>query len=168
VYIYYCTVRIDRTPQLSNPSEVRLYTSFYHSTNQSSPPQSTHRVAIADFWRTSHHDQKNQPWLVRVGGARPPPCNLLPSRTKLQCTLLLREKIHSLHFISTLFVLFAPPPGSSEARQDAGVPRHSNHKPLWTQSTVLAADSVRHVEIAEVSWTSGIYVAKFMTKTGHL
>jgi hypothetical protein len=27
-------------------------------------PQSTHRVAIADFWRASYH------WLVRVGGAR--------------------------------------------------------------------------------------------------
>jgi hypothetical protein len=40
---------------------------------------------------------KNQPWLVRVGGAR---------RTKLQCTLLLRGQIHSLCFISTLFVLY--------------------------------------------------------------
>ncbi len=44
---------------------------------------------------------KNQPWLVRVGGARPPPFNLLPSRTKLQCTLLLCGLIHSPCFIST-------------------------------------------------------------------
>ncbi len=36
---------------------------------------------------------KNQPWLVRV------------SRTKLQCTLLLRGLIHSPYFISTLYVL---------------------------------------------------------------
>ncbi len=48
---------------------------------------------------------KNQPWLVRVGGARPPPFGLLPSRTKLQCTLLLRGQIHFLYFHSTLYVL---------------------------------------------------------------
>ena len=35
-------------------------------------------------WRTSHHEWKNQPLLVRVGGARPPPFSLLPTRTKLQ------------------------------------------------------------------------------------
>jgi hypothetical protein len=33
----------------------------------------THRVAMATFWRTFHHDGKNKPSLVRVGGARPPP-----------------------------------------------------------------------------------------------
>jgi hypothetical protein len=35
------------------------------------------------------------------GGARPPPFSLLPSRTKLQCTLLLSGQIHSPCFIST-------------------------------------------------------------------
>ncbi len=30
---------------------------------------------------------KNQPWLVRVGGARPPPFSLLPPSTKLQCSV---------------------------------------------------------------------------------
>ncbi len=39
------------------------------------------------------------------GGARPPPFRLLSSRTNLQCTLLLRGQIHSLYFISTLYVL---------------------------------------------------------------
>ncbi len=43
---------------------------------------------------------KNQPWLVGVGGARPPPLSLLPSRKKLQCTLLLRGQIHLLYFHS--------------------------------------------------------------------
>ncbi len=112
------TVRIDRTPQLSNPSEVRLNTTFYHSTNQSSPPQSTHRVAIADFWRTSHHDGKISPgwWGWGMHGARPPPLSLLPSRTKLQCTLLPREQIQSLCFISTFFVLCALPPPPHPAK----------------------------------------------------
>ncbi len=39
---------------------------------------------------------------VRVGGARPPPFSLLPSRTKWQCTLLLRGQIHFLYFICPL------------------------------------------------------------------
>ncbi len=37
----------------------------------------------------------------RGGGARPPPFKLLPSRTKLQCTLQLRGQIQSLCFNST-------------------------------------------------------------------
>ncbi len=32
----------------------------------------THRVAIADFWRTSPSWWKNQPWLVRAGGGCTP------------------------------------------------------------------------------------------------
>ncbi len=60
-------------------------------------PQSTHRVAIAKYWRTSHHDGKS----VLAG---PPPFSLLPSRTKLQCTLLLRGPIHSIYFIYILYV----------------------------------------------------------------
>ncbi len=42
------------------------------------------------------------------------------------------------------------------ARQDPGMARHSSHKPLWSQSAVLAADSVGHVEIAGASLTSGV------------
>ncbi len=45
---------------------------------------------------------KNQPLLVRVGGVRPPPFILLPSRTKLQCTLRLGWQIHSPYFLSSL------------------------------------------------------------------
>jgi hypothetical protein len=41
-------------------------------------PQSTHRVAIADFCCTSHHDGKISPLLARVAGARPTPFGLLP------------------------------------------------------------------------------------------
>ncbi len=65
--------------------------------------QSTHRAATADFWRTSHHDGKISPGWVRVGGARPPPFTLLPSRIKLKCKLQLRGQIHSSYFISTLY-----------------------------------------------------------------
>ncbi len=68
-------------------------------------PQSTHRVAIADFWRTSHPWWKSQPRLVKVGGARPPPFSLWLSRTKLQCTLKLRGQIHSPCFLSPLSIL---------------------------------------------------------------
>jgi hypothetical protein len=39
------------------------------------------------------------------GGERPSPFNLLPSRTKLQCTLQLRGQVRCPHFISTLYVL---------------------------------------------------------------
>ncbi len=45
-------------------------------------PQSTYRVAIADFWRTSHHVGKLA--LAGEGGgvhAHPPPFSQLPSRT---------------------------------------------------------------------------------------
>jgi hypothetical protein len=55
----------------------------------------THRVAIADFWREIHHDR----W-----GLHAHPLSLyLPSHihTKLQCTLELRGQIHSPFFIST-------------------------------------------------------------------
>ncbi len=50
---------------------------------------------------------KNQPWLVRVEGARPPPgpFTLLPSSTKLQYTLQLRGQIRSPYLVSTLYVL---------------------------------------------------------------
>jgi hypothetical protein len=44
---------------------------------------------------------KNQPWMVREGVHAHPLTHLLPSRTKLQCTLQLRRQIHSPYFIST-------------------------------------------------------------------
>jgi hypothetical protein len=60
-----------------------------------------HRVAMATFWRTFHHHDKNQPSLVRVlGGACPPPFTLLPSQAKLWCTLQLRGQIYSPYFSS--------------------------------------------------------------------
>jgi hypothetical protein len=63
-------------------------------------PQSTHRAEIADCWRAFHHDGKMSP-AGGVGGCSPPspPFALLPSRTKLQCTLQLRGQIHTLYFI---------------------------------------------------------------------
>ncbi len=70
-------------------------------------PQSTHRVATAAFWRTFHHDGKiSLGWRVLGGGVHAHPfAPYLPSRRKLQCTLQLRWQIHSLYFISTLYVL---------------------------------------------------------------
>ncbi len=56
-------------------------------------PQSIHRVAIADGNGLGVHT------------ARSPPFSLLPSRTKLHYMLLLRGQIHSLYFISTIYVL---------------------------------------------------------------
>ncbi len=70
-------------------------------------PQSTHRVAIAGFWRRSHHG-KISPVVLRVGGARPPAFSLLPSRTKLQCTLKLSGQIRSLYFISIPYMYSVP------------------------------------------------------------
>ncbi len=64
-----------------------------------SKPQSTHRLAMVDFRRTSHHDVKISPGWRGGGGGRPPPFNS-PSCTNLQCTLQLRRQIHSPYFIS--------------------------------------------------------------------
>ncbi len=55
---------------------------------------------IAYFWRTSHYDGKISPGWWGWGGGRPPPFSLLPSRTKLQCTLLLSGK--NTHPVSSL------------------------------------------------------------------
>ncbi len=51
---------------------------------------------------------ENQPWLVRVGVHDCPLSLCLPSRTKLQCTLQLRDRYTAPYFISTLYVLCAP------------------------------------------------------------
>ncbi len=56
-----------------------------HSEHALRPQKSTHRLAIADICRTSHHDVKISPgwwgWEVHAH----PPFSLLPSRRKLQC-----------------------------------------------------------------------------------
>ncbi len=67
-------------------------------------PQSTHRVAIADFWRISHHDGKIGPGWWGWGSARPTPFTLFTITYKVACsacTLQLRRKIHYPYFIST-------------------------------------------------------------------
>jgi hypothetical protein len=70
------------------------------------------RAYISSLW-------KNQPWLVRVRGARPPLLSLLPSRTKLQCYALLRGQIRSLYFISTLHVLCGDNMGTTPTRESS-------------------------------------------------
>ncbi len=66
--------------------------------------QSKHRVAIATFWRTFHHDgiisSVSTAWWG--WGVHALPLSLyLPSLTKLWCTLELRGPIHSPYFSST-------------------------------------------------------------------
>ncbi len=65
-------------------------------------PQSTHRVAIADFCRTSHHDGKISPgWWA--GGALPLPIQPTTIMCKVAVSLLLRGRctpsISSLPYI---------------------------------------------------------------------
>ncbi len=61
-------------------------------------PQSTHRVEMAAFWRTFHHDGKISPGCWGWGVHAHPLSLYLPSRTKLQCTLQLRGQIHTSYF----------------------------------------------------------------------
>ncbi len=70
-------------------------------------PQSTHRVPMATFWRTFHHDGKIIPawwgW-----GCTPTPLSLyLPSRTKLWCTIQLRGQIHYYFYSTPICTLWA-------------------------------------------------------------
>jgi hypothetical protein len=58
-----------------------------------SQSQSTHIVAIDDFWRTSHHDGKKSALAGEGRGCTAHPCtplSLLPSRAKLLFVLLLK------------------------------------------------------------------------------
>ncbi len=64
-------------------------------------PQSTHRVATADFWRTYYHDGKICPGWWGWGVHSHSLSLYLPSRTKLQCKFQLRGQINSPYFIST-------------------------------------------------------------------
>jgi hypothetical protein len=71
-------------------------------------PQSTHRVAIADFWHTFHHEGKISPGWCGCGAHAHPPFNILPSRTKLQYTLELSAMILavcSVHCMYNLYIL---------------------------------------------------------------
>jgi hypothetical protein len=53
-----------------------------------------------------------------------------------------------------------------EAGQDAGLPRHSSHQPLWTQSAKLTSDSIGDGgEIAGVSPLRGVSWLNVGTKT---
>jgi hypothetical protein len=70
-------------------------------------PESTHRVAMATFWRTFRHDGKISPSWWGWGGVHALPLSLyLPSSAKLWCTLQLRgQMIHSPYFYSTVLPL---------------------------------------------------------------
>ncbi len=84
---------------------VRMH-AIAHCCPPSPGPQSTHGVAIADFWRPPHHDGKISPMAGESGGVHAHPFSLyLPLCTKLQWTLQLRGQIHFPYFISTLCVL---------------------------------------------------------------
>jgi hypothetical protein len=67
---------------------------------------SAHRVAIADFWRTSHHDGKISPgWWGGGGVERPPPFTPLTIKYKVE-VYAPAERADTLNLlISTLYVL---------------------------------------------------------------
>ncbi len=52
-------------------------------------------MATAAFWRTFNHDGKITQ-VSEAGGTRPTPFTILPSGTKLQCTLQLRGQISDM------------------------------------------------------------------------
>ncbi len=68
--------------------------------------QSTHRVAMADFGRTFHHDGKICSGWWGWGVYAHPLSLYLPSHTKLQCTYQLRGHIHTPS-ISSLFYMYS-------------------------------------------------------------
>jgi hypothetical protein len=60
----------------------------------------THGAATADFWRTSHHDEKISPgWWGEGGGVYAHPLHFITTTYKVA------GQINSLYFISTLYVL---------------------------------------------------------------
>ncbi len=70
-------------------------------------PQSTHRVAMADFCRTFHRDGKISPGWWEWGVARLPPFTLFTITYKVsvyRSTFQLRGQIHSSYFISTPYM----------------------------------------------------------------
>ncbi len=109
----------------------------------------THRVAMATFWRTStfHHDGKNQPKLVWVGGARPPPFTISTiTYIVVEYALQLRGQMHP-PCISTLplFILCGLTSGRRPAWRTWGRtcgrawPTPPWWPWCWTGSTPLAA-----------------------------
>ncbi len=72
--------------------------------------QSAHRVAIADFWRTTfQHDGKISPgWWGWGWGCTPTPFHSFTITYKVAVYVLAERKIHFPYFISTLYVLCAP------------------------------------------------------------
>ncbi len=71
------------------------------------PPQSTHRVAMADFWRTFRHDGKISTgwWGRRRGVHGHPPFTLFTITYKVAVYTPAERKDTSPYFISTLYVL---------------------------------------------------------------
>ncbi len=116
VYIIkeYCTEAWKRS-SLHTPHFQGVFLAYLDSLLDSSVhrghfnPQSTHRVATAAFWRTFHPSGKISTgwwgWGVHVH----PLSQYLPSHTKLQCPIQIREQIHSLYFISTPMYSVLPP-----------------------------------------------------------
>ncbi len=95
------------------------------------PPwlQSTHRVEMADFWRSFHHGGKISPgWWGGGDALHALPLSIyLPSFTKLQRTLQLRGQTHSPIFISTLYVICCPDSGSEFSRWQLEIPYRSGY-----------------------------------------
>ncbi len=71
------------------------------------PPLSTHRVAIATFWRVFHPRWKNLLRLVRVGCARPP---LFTLSSIMYIVVVYAPAVHSLYFYSTPISMYSVVP----------------------------------------------------------
>ncbi len=99
----------------SCPAPAHIQTQLHPNQTASSPfktkvsPQNTHRVAIDDFWRTSHHDEIISPGWWVWGGCTPTPFQpITMARTKLQCTLHSWEDRCSPSFFSTMYSVGKP------------------------------------------------------------
>ncbi len=110
---YFCTVAkwmgTKAPPSLACESSVDWWALASEPTSRG-PDRSghrVHRVAMAAFWRTFHHEGKISPgW--RGGGWTPTPFHYISSQVKLQCTLQLsgqiRYPVSSLVKVCTLWV----------------------------------------------------------------
>jgi hypothetical protein len=95
--VYVCILML-----LINNFKKWYYIEYFLRCKPVTKAQSSHREAIGYFWRIFHHGGKISPDWWGGGVNANPLTLLLPSRTKLQCTLQLRGQIHSTYFISTL------------------------------------------------------------------